>query len=196
MSSAPAGLLLWHGAGGDRDHRHFVAIEEALEIPVRRVNFAFRLKGPRQPPARAAALVEEISEVVPQVAEEMGVEPGRLLLGGRSMGGRVASMAVAQGLEAAGLVLLSYPLHPPKKPENLRVGHFGALDLPVLFVSGDRDPFGRPDEWTRHLATIPGEVTFEWLEAANHDPKKNEDVLVRAVANWVDQVGSAGGKRS
>lgn len=185
----PQGLLLWHGAGGDRDHRHFIALEEALDIPVRRFNFAFREKGPRQPPARVDRLVHEVNEVVAETASEMGVEPARLLLGGRSMGGRVCSMAVAEGLPAAGLVLLSYPLHPPRKPEKLRVEHFGGLHLPVLFVSGDRDPFGSPQQWTEHLAAIAGDVSFTWLAGDGHDPTKNEELLVNSVVGWVTRVG-------
>ena len=181
--------MLWHGAGGDREHRHFLGIEAALDIPVRRLNFAFREKGPRQPPARAPRLVEELAECVPAVAADMGVDPKHLLLGGRSMGGRIASMAVAEGLPAAGLVLLSYPLHPPGKPETLRVEHFPELQVPCLFLSGDRDPFGKPPEWPTHLATIPGDVSMTWLEGDAHDPKKNDDVLVEAVATWIAELG-------
>ena len=176
---------MWHGAGGDRDHRHLTGIEAALTIPVRRLNFAFREKGPRQPPERAPRLVEEVRERVPVIAREMGVEPEELLLGGRSMGGRICSMAVAEGLGAGGLVLLSYPLHPPGKPENLRVEHFPDLAVPCLFVSGDRDPFGKPPEWPEHLATIGGDVSMTWLKGDAHDPKKNDDTLVRAVTSWV-----------
>ena len=186
MSAAPArALVLWHGAGGDRDHRHFLALEDTLEIPVLRLNFAYREKGPRQPPARAPKLVDEVLEAVREVAAELGLRPEQLLLGGRSMGGRIASMAVAGGVPAAGLVLLSYPLHPPGKPENLRVEHFPRLDLPLLFISGDRDPFGKPHEWEPHLPTIPGEVSIEWLEGDAHDPKKNDVVLVETVSTWV-----------
>ena len=181
----PAGLVLFHGAGGNRDHRHFLALEEALDIPVRRVDFAYRQLGARRPPPRAPKLVEELNEVVPAIADELGTEPRRLLLGGRSMGGRMASLAVAQGLPARGLVLLSYPLHPPGKPDTLRVDHFPALKVPCLFVSGDRDPFGAPPEWDAHLATIPGAVHVHWLAGDGHDPKKNDDELVSVVRRWV-----------
>src|SRR6478735_7031730 len=80
------------------------------------------------------------------VAATAGAPPGSLVLGGRSYGGRMCSMAVAQGLPAAGLILLSYPLHPPGKPENLRVEHFPEINVPVLVISGKSDPFGSPDE--------------------------------------------------
>ena len=181
----PDGLLLWHGAGGNRDHRHFLALEDALSMPVRRLNFAYRELGAKRPPPRGPVLVDELTQTVEAVAAELGTEPRRLLLGGRSMGGRMASMAVADGLPAAGLVLLSYPLHPPGKPERLRTDHFPRLRVPVLFVSGDRDPFGRPDEWPEHLATIAGSVTMVWLEGDAHDPKKNDQALVDAVHSWI-----------
>ena len=195
LKVVPKAVALWHGAGGNRDHRHFLALESALHIPVRRMNFAYREKGPKQPPARADRLVEELLETIPAVAADLGVDQSELVLGGRSMGGRIASMAVAQGQVAAGLVLLSYPLHPPGKPEKLRVDHFGELTCPVLFVSGDRDPFGKPPEWPEHIQTIPGHVTVEWLAGDAHDPKKNEDVLVDAVVGWVRDLAPAPGQR-
>ena len=70
------------------------------------------------------------------------------------MGGRMCSMAVAEGLPAIGLILISYPLHPPKKPENLRTEHFDQLDIPCLFISGDKDPFGSKTEFKKHLKKI------------------------------------------
>ena len=96
---------------------------------------------------------------------ERGIDPGALALGGRSMGGRMCSLAVAQGLPAAALVLVAYPLHPPGRPDRLRVEHLPAIDVPCLFVSGTRDPFGTPDELTAHTAAIAGPVTHEWVEA-------------------------------
>ncbi|MGI9623300.1 MAG: alpha/beta hydrolase family protein [Acidimicrobiales bacterium] len=183
-----AGLLLWHGAGGNREHRHFLGIGKSLDIPVRRLNFGYRELGPKRPPPRADKLVDEVCAAVEEAGSELGVDSNRLVLGGRSMGGRVCSLAVAAGLESAGLVMLSYPLHPPGKPEKLRVDHFPSLDLPCLFVSGDRDPFGKPPEWPEHLATIPGPVTMEWLEGDGHDPKKNDDLVVSTVAAWVERL--------
>jgi predicted alpha/beta-hydrolase family hydrolase len=110
-----------------------------------------------------------------------------LLLGGRSFGGRMCSMAVAEGLPSAGLVLLSYPLHPPGKPDNLRTEHFGSLDVPCLFVSGDKDPFGSPAEFDKAVAAIPGEVTLVWLRGG-HDPRSQDDAIVAAVADWLTKL--------
>ncbi len=93
-------------------------------------------------------------------------------------------MAVAEGVKAAGLVLLSYPLHPPGKPEKLRVEHFEALDVPCLFVSGRKDPFGSPEEFRRETKRIPGLVDFVWLDGG-HDPKGQDSELVAEVGGWL-----------
>ena len=97
----------------------------------------------------------------------------------------MCSMAVAEGLGAAGLVLLSYPLHPAGKPERLRTEHFPQLDLPCLFVSGTRDPFGSRDEFEAHLGAIPGPVTMVWLDGQRHDPKGVDDEIADTVAAWL-----------
>ena len=90
---------------------------------------------------------------------------------------------------AAGLVLLSYPLHPPGKPDNLRIEHFPQLDLPCLFVSGEKDPFGSPAEFDEHVAAIPGPVTQVWLPGG-HDPKSKDDEIATTVADWIGSLGS------
>lgn len=95
-------------------------------------------------------------------------------------------MAVAEGLPAAGLVLLSYPLHPPGKPERLRIGHFASIQVPCLFISGDRDPFGTPDELAAHLPAVEGPVTALWLEGEGHDPKRSDAEIAEAVAAWLE----------
>jgi uncharacterized protein len=143
----PAGVLVTHGAGGDSSHRVLVALEERLAerpgVAVRRFDFPYRRQG-RRAPDRAPKLVAALVDEARRFADDLGVAPARLVIGGRSMGGRIASLAVAEGLEAAGLVLLSYPLHPPGRPERLRVEHWPDVDVPVLFCNGDRDPFGSP----------------------------------------------------
>lgn len=187
-TTGPAGLLLTPGAGADRDHHTLVTVEEKLAaawppLPVRRVDFPYRIAGrrmPDRPPVAVAHLVEEATAW----AAELGVPTGSLLLGGRSFGGRMCSMAVAEGLPAAGLVLLSYPLHPPGKPDKLRVAHFGGLGVPVLFVSGTTDPFATPDELAEHVAAIPGPVTVVHLPGA-HDLRGRDADVAQAVADWV-----------
>lgn len=169
-----AGFLLTHGAGGGADHRLFLALEDALDLPVRRMEFPYRSQG-RRAPDRAPKLMAAIRDEVDDFTSELGVGPERLVLGGRSLGGRMCSLVVAEGLPAAGLVLLSYPLHPPGKPERLRVEHFGDVDSPTLIINGDRDPFGTPDEVEREMAAISGPVTLHWLPGQRHDPKPSSD---------------------
>ncbi|WP_402462559.1 alpha/beta hydrolase family protein [Isoptericola aurantiacus] len=187
MPTTPAGLLLTPGAGADRDHRTLKAVEERLRlaeppVPVERVDFPYRQAG-KKIPDRAPVAVAYVRQQAEQLADRLGVGTERLLLGGRSYGGRMCSMAVADGLPAAGLVLLSYPLHPPGKPEKLRTEHLPDLDLPVLFVSGARDPFGTPDELAAHTAAIPGPVTRITLPGTHE--VKDDDAVAAAVADWV-----------
>ena len=152
----PGGLLLFPGAGSPASHPSLVAIEAAVApLPTSRADFPYRREGrraPDRPPKLLACVVEEAG----LLAERAGVAPERLVLGGRSMGGRMCSIAVADGLPAAGLVLISYPLRPPGKPDKLRIEHFPRLTVPCLFVSGTRDSFGTPDELEAHTKAIPG----------------------------------------
>lgn len=183
--AAVAGVLLTPGAGSGREHPSLVAIEQRLApLPVARVDFPYRRAG-RKTPDRAPRLIAYIREEASAFAERIGAEPGRLVLGGRSMGGRVCSMAVAEGWPAAGLVLVSYPLHPPGRPERLRVEHLPDLAVPCLFVSGTRDAFGSPDELIAQAAAIPGPVTHVWVEGRGHDLKGADALVADAVADWL-----------
>ena len=183
-----SGLFLTHGAGSDSSHSSLVLLEERLApLPVARYDFPYRREG-RRFPDRAPKLLASLAEDVPAFAEGVGVDPAGLVLGGRSMGGRMCSMAVAEGMPAAGLVLVCYPLHPPDRPENLRVDHFPAIDVPCLFVSGDRDPFGSPDEFAEHLGSIPGLVTTVWLPGKRHDLKGADEAVADAVEVWLAQL--------
>ena len=92
-------------------------------------------------------------------------------------------------LPALGLVLLSYPLHPPKKPEKLRVEHFSKINIPSIFVNGDLDPFGTPEEMEREMKAIPGSVTMHWLDGQRHDPKPTFDnEIIEVVGRFVDSL--------
>jgi uncharacterized protein len=187
MTSAGA-LLLAPGAGADRDHHTLVAIEDALApLPVGRMDFPYRKAG-RKAPDRAPVAIAAVREEAEALVASVGVDPGSLVLGGRSFGGRMCSMAVAEGLPAAGLVLLSYPLHPPGKPEKLRIEHFAGLDLPCLFVSGMKDPFGSPEELEAHAAAIPGPVTHVWLPGG-HDPRNADGAIAEAIRDWLTSLG-------
>lgn len=191
-TAAPAAALLAPGAGSDRDSPALLAIEAALApLPVERFDFPYRREG-RRAPDRAPTLVAAAVEAASALARRVGVAPGQIVLGGRSMGGRICSMAVAEGLPAAGLVLVSYPLHPPGRPDRLRVAHLPALDVPCLFVSGTRDPFASPSELQEATAAIPGPVTHVWIDGAGHDLKKAEVEVAETVAAWVMGRGAAG----
>ena len=180
-------LLLTPGAGADRNQRTLVAIERAVTpVPCERVDFPYRLRGARMPDRPEVAVAHLVEQAGALIART-GIEPDRLVLGGRSYGGRMCSMAVAQGLPAAALVLLSYPLHPPGKPDRLRTEHFPDIRVPVLVLSGRADPFGTPEEFDRELAAIPGPVSTVWLPGG-HDPRRYDEVA-GIVADWLTRFG-------
>ena len=170
-----AGFLVTPGASADRDNRTLVALDGGLDLPVERVTIR----------SRAVAKVHaQLRDDMARFADRVGVATSELVIGGRSFGGRMCSMLAAAGEPVAGLVLLSYPLHPPGKPDQLRVEHFARIDVPVLFVSGTRDPFATPEELESHAAAIAGPVAFEWLEGEPHSPR-DDAAVVEAVARWL-----------
>jgi uncharacterized protein len=184
-SQGPGALLLTPGAGSGRDHPTLRAIEAAVApLPVDRLDFPYRRAG-RRSPDRPAVLIAAVVDAATDLARRAGVAPERVALGGRSLGGRMCSMAVAEGLAAAGLVLVSYPLHPPGRPDRLRVEHLGQLRVPCLFVSGTRDAFGRPDELEAATAAVPAPVTHVWVEGGSHGLKGADPEVARAVAGWL-----------
>jgi predicted alpha/beta-hydrolase family hydrolase len=165
----PVALIVTPGASADRDHPTLVAIERGLpEIVVRRLTLGT---------TRVPTAVSKIVEAGTELAAELGAPPTKIAYGGRSFGGRACSVAVAGGLPASALVLLSYPLHPPGMPDNLRTDHFPDIDVPTLFASGRKDPFGKPEEFAEHVGLIPGQTTIEWVDG-NHSPKDNDQIVV------------------
>jgi uncharacterized protein len=181
------GLVLTPGASAGREQPALVAVEEALEpegVRVERIDFPYHLAG-RRAPDRAPVLIGTIVEAAEALAEELRVGGERIGLGGRSMGGRMCSMAVAEGLAAGGLVLISYPLHPPGKPERRRTEHFGKLEVPCLFVSGTRDAFGTREELEEATGEIPGEVSHVWIEGGDHGLKRKDETVAEAVRSWI-----------
>ncbi len=179
-------LLLTPGAGASRDQPALVAIDNALRdvLTVERMDFPYRIAG-RRSPDRPPVLVQAIRDGAAELTAAAKVKPRDVLLGGRSMGGRICSMAVAEGLPAAGLVLISYPLHAPGKKDKPRTEHFPALDVPCLFVSGTRDAFGSPAELEAATAAIPGEVTHVWIEGGDHGLRRKDEQVVTAIREWV-----------
>jgi uncharacterized protein len=184
-------LLLFPGAGSDASHRSLRTIEGwVAPHPCRRVDFPYRIAG-RKAPDRAPVLMAAVRDEIGSIGPD---EP--LVLGGRSMGGRICSM-VAAGADGApppaglkGLILISYPLHPPGKPDRMRVEHLPDIAVPTLFVSGDRDAFGTPDELRRWTATMPKKtrVRHLFLEGRGHDLTASDHTIAGAVADFLELV--------
>jgi predicted alpha/beta-hydrolase family hydrolase len=189
---ADRAVLLAHGAGADMHAAALTVVADALaaaRIPSLRFNFPYRRAG-RRAPDRPPVLDAAVRDAAAELARRAKVAPERLVLGGRSMGGRIASIAAAEGTPTLGLVLLGYPLHPPGKPDQLRVEHFARLSMPVLFVSGTRDAFGTPAELKRHAKKIKGSVTWSWVDTADHSFKPLKASGITA-ADALDDVAQA-----
>ena len=186
------GLVLTHGAGGNCNAPLLVAAADAFAaagLDVLRCDLPFRqrrLKGPASP-SGAAADREGLKSAVAALRE---LAPGRVWLGGQSYGGRQATMLVADEPEvAAGLLLFSYPLHPPGKPERRRTEHFPRLKVPCVFVQGSADPFGGADELGPALALIPSPTRLFAIPGAGHDLKRGRFDLTTVVAAVLDGAG-------
>jgi hypothetical protein len=187
MSLPRAGLLLTPGASATRESPALVAIDEAvsaLDVAVERMNFPYTDAG-RRAPDRPPVLLQAVRDGAERLASAHGLKPASVFLGGRSMGGRMCSMAAAEGLACRGLVLVSYPLHPPGKPDSLRTAHFPQLDVPCLFVSGTKDTFGSPAELEAATKAIPGDVTHVWIEGGDHGLRRKDAAVVEAIVTWM-----------
>ncbi len=167
-------LVLTHGAGSNCEIPHLIALAEAFASAgflVLRCDLPFRQKSPHGPPPFGSTERdrEGLRNSVNAVRE---LVPGRVFLGGSSYGGRQATILAASdpGL-VAGLLLLSYPLHPPRKPGQPRIQHFPELRTPALFVHGTRDPFGSENEILQALKLIPAPTKLLKIEGAGHDLK-------------------------
>ena len=179
-------MILTPGAAAGRDQPGLVAIDQAVTqvgVVVERVEFPGQAAGKRRPDSPAVC-IETIRTATSELADRLGVPTSRVAVGGRSMGGRMCSMAVAEGLEVAGLVLVSYPLHPPGRPDKLRTAHFPDLHVPCLFVSGRRDAFGAPNELRHEAEAIPGPVTLEFVDG-DHSLRKHNPEVADIVASWL-----------
>jgi hypothetical protein len=167
-TSTFATLVVAHGAGTGMDHPFLSGFTRALNeesVATLRFNFPYREAGkkfPDKPPAAIAAWRAAMEEAAARSAGEP------VWAAGKSFGGRMASMAVADGMAAAGLVYLGYPLHPPGKPEKLRDEHLYGLTLPMLFLQGTRDAFATPALLEAVVARIGPAATLEWCEGGGH----------------------------
>ena len=195
FGEGPTLVALGHGAGGTRRTPSLVRVAEGLAASRRTLllfNFPYSEAG-RRVPDRPALLEATIAAVARTAREGLGAE--RLVLGGRSMGGRIASQAVAQGVAADALVFLAYPLHPPGKPDQLRDAHLPKIESPMLFVQGTRDAFARLDLLEKTLASLGSRATLERIEDGDHSfgvPRRVgrgaaevEAWVVETIADWL-----------
>jgi predicted alpha/beta-hydrolase family hydrolase len=169
------GLVLTHGAGGNCRAPLLVAIAEAASaagFAVLRCDLPFRQRRPTGPPSPSTAAADR--DGLRRAAALLRRHAGRgVILGGQSYGGRQASMLAAEDPDvAAALLLLSYPLHPPGKPAQLRTAHLPQLRCPVVFVQGTADPFGSPDELRAATRLPAGPVQLVLVAGAGHDLKR------------------------
>jgi predicted alpha/beta-hydrolase family hydrolase len=157
-----------HGAGGNMSDRAMLAatnIMRGIGLGVVRFNFLYKERGSGRPDPMPK-LMATTRAVVDRVRAELS--PKTLIIGGRSMGGRAASMLAAETFDADGLLLLAYPLHPPGQPEKLRGAHLPNIEMPVLCFNGTRDEFCTPDLMKRVLTTVTAPWTMHWLDGADH----------------------------
>jgi predicted alpha/beta-hydrolase family hydrolase len=157
-----------HGAGGNINDRAVQQTAKALRsrgIGVVRFNFLYKEKGSSRPDPMPR-LKECVTAVVARTRDE--IRPETLIIGGRSMGGRAASMLAADGFECDGLFLLAYPLHPPGKPDQLRDAHLPAIRAPVICFNGTRDPFCTPSLMEEVLKRVKTDWKMHWVEGADH----------------------------
>jgi len=188
--SKPGGstILLTHGAGANCQSKLLVEMSEAFAgagFAVLRFDLPFRLERPHGPPSPGSA-GRDRDGLRRAVALMKQRERGPVFLGGHSYGGRQATMLASEEPELAdGLLLLSYPLHPPRKPNQLRTGHFPKLTTPAFFVHGTRDPFGTTAEMKSALELIHGSHAMLEVDGAGHDllPKKAANELPSRVVS-------------
>jgi predicted alpha/beta-hydrolase family hydrolase len=190
-------LILGHGAGAGirSDFMEFVATGLAARgTRVTRFNFAY-LEAGKKSPDRQPILEETYRAVVEHVRRKE--QPERLFLGGKSLGGRIASHIVAEGVEADGLVFLGYPLQPPGRPDRLRNAHLNGISAPMLFVEGTRDPFCPLDTLEKVRADLVAPTEIAVIDGGDHSlrvrkssGRSTEDAwteAVEGVADWIER---------
>jgi predicted alpha/beta-hydrolase family hydrolase len=197
-------LVFAHGAGGNMNDRGVMQTANFLRargISVVRFNFLYKEKKSSRPDPMPR-LQDTYTAVVSRVRKELS--PQALVIGGRSMGGRAASMLAAEGFDCEGLLLLAYPLHPPGKPEKLRDAHLPAIKVPVICFNGTRDPFCTPALMEDVLRRVKTDWEMHWVEGADHSfhvlkssGRTDAEVMggiADSVAAWVERVMPASRK--
>ena len=188
---ASALLVLAHGAGAGQGHPFMVRTARGLAargVDVVTFDFPYMQTG-RKVPDKAPVLEQAFHEAI-ATARTMS-RARRVFIGGKSMGGRMATHLVAAGVpDVAGIVALGYPLHPPGRPDQLRVAHLPSIRVPTLIVQGERDTFGTPDELRPYVAQIPGPATLHVVEGGDHSlavrgRKGNDEAVLDVIAEWI-----------
>jgi predicted alpha/beta-hydrolase family hydrolase len=164
-----------HGAGGHKDDGAMLALDRTLTgvgLEVVRFNFPYREKG------------SKIPDPIPVLKASIAERGTNAIIGGRSMGGRAASMLAADGFPCRGLLLFAYPLHPAGRPDKLRIEHLSKVGVPVLCFNGTRDALCRRDLMEKH---VPPAWNMQWLEGADHSLKRVADLeaIARETKKWL-----------
>ena len=185
-------LVLAHGAGAPQTHPWMVGMARAVAsrgVPVVTFNFLYA-QGRRRAPDKPDVLEATWRAAMAAVRERLA--PKRLCIGGKSMGGRIASMVAAHpDVDVAAVVLLGYPLHPPGKPTQLRTAHLPAVRAPMLFVQGTRDPFGGPGELAPYLEGLAAGTRLFPIDGGDHSlalPKSRGETLAQTLGRVADEV--------
>ena len=196
---APAAFVLGHGAGAGHDSPFMIEFARALSalgLDVVTFNFLY-IEEKRKLPDRAPVLEETYRAVIEHVREHVDSARRALFIGGKSMGGRIATQVAAAdaGLPVAGLVLLGYPLHPPGQPQKLRDAHLPQVQRPMLFVQGSRDTFGTPGELAPILAGLDPPPAVHVVDGGDHsfklsrkDPAKQAAIyagIQQTIVRWI-----------
>jgi predicted alpha/beta-hydrolase family hydrolase len=195
ISATGVGLVVTHGAGGNCNSPMLIVLSERLcdmGLTVLRCNLPFRQNRSYGPP-RPAEAARDREGLRNAIQELRNLAVKQVMVGGQSYGGRQASMLCAEDPRIAnGLFLLSYPLHPPGKPDQLRTQHLSQLKIPTLIVHGTRDPFASVEEIENAAKLIPAETRILHAEAAGHDlgfagKKRNEKLIPEVIEgmNWL-----------
>jgi predicted alpha/beta-hydrolase family hydrolase len=191
-SQRTLGLVITHGAGSNCDSPLLVAVAEAFVAagyPVLRCDLPYRQLKPTGPPLPGGSARDR--EGLRRAVAMMREHAEAIILGGHSYGGRQASMLAAEdpGNAAEMLLLLSYPLHPPRKREQLRTAHFPTLRTPALFIHGTRDPFGLIEEMRTAIELIPGRTNLFTIEKTGHELSPlHAPVILREAAAMLEKI--------
>jgi predicted alpha/beta-hydrolase family hydrolase len=195
--ASPGRIILAHGAGAGQRHPFIAGLAGSLAaagIDVWTFNFPY-MEQKRRLPDRAPVLEHCFRQVIGRARQSAG-DPGRWFIGGKSMGGRIATHLAAQGDRIDGVFALGYPLHPPGKPQQQRSAHLPAIGVPVLIIQGERDTFGTPAELEPVIARMSAPVTLEVVPGGDHSlavrgrqPGDLYAWMAEAISTWARAIG-------